>query len=110
VVAAVIASGLVVAAIALPWLILLPLHGAAAVLAHAITLVAAFHGAGLVVARLAGRCAVAPLLVIQWGIAALIGLSGIAIVLHAGTLTTHAVLVFGAAALHTGSLGLNFAY
>ena len=90
---AVIARALVGLAIALPWGTLLPLRGAAAVLAHAITLVAAFHGAGVVVARIAGQRLVAPLLVVQWGIAALIGLSGLAIAVHAGTLASHAILV-----------------
>jgi hypothetical protein len=103
-----IASGLVVCAIALPWLTLLPLHGVAAAIAHALTLIAAFHGAGRIVAWLAGRPEAAPLLVIQWGIAALIGLSGIAIACHAGTLAGHAVLVFGCVAIHTAALGLGF--
>jgi hypothetical protein len=106
--AAVIAQAMVAAVIALPWLTLLPLHGIAAVLAQAITLVAALHGAGLVVARLAGQPAASPWLVIQWGTAALIGLSGAAIAASAGTLAGHAVLVFGFAAVHTGSLGLRF--
>jgi hypothetical protein len=108
-VGAVIASGLVVAAIALPWLILLPLPGAVEVLTHAATLAAACHGAGLVVARLASRRAASPLLVAQWGLAALIGLSGIAIAVRAGTLATHAVLLFGFAAVHTCVLGMRFA-
>jgi hypothetical protein len=108
--AAVIASGCVVAALALPWLYLLPVHGAAAVLAHALTLVAAFHGAGLVIAWLAGQRAAAPLLIVQWGAAALIGLSGLAIAAGAGTLATHAALVFGAAAVHTGVLGVRFTH
>jgi hypothetical protein len=114
---AVIASGLAAAAIALPWLTLLPLPGVAAVLAHALTLIAAFHGAGLVVARLAGlsaRSAVpgwpSPWLLVQWGAAALISLSGLAIAAGVGTLATHAVLVFGFVAVHTGSVGLRFTH
>ena len=110
-----IASGLVGAAIALPWLILLPIGGIAGVIAAAITLVAAFHGAGLVVARLArtgggdGARVASPWLIIQWGVATVIALSGLAIALGAGTLVTHAVLVFGFAAVHTVALGLRFA-
>lgn len=103
-----IASGLVIAALALPWMILLPLHGLGAVLASVLTLVAACHGAGLALAALAGRRAAAPL-VIQWGVATLIGLSGIAMVAGVGTLATHAVLVLGFAAVHTATLGLRFA-
>jgi hypothetical protein len=109
VVGAVIGAGAVAAVLVLPWLSLLPLHGVAAALAHAVTLVAAFHGAGLVVARLARQNAAAPLLIVQWGIAALIGLSGLAIAVHAGTLATHTVMVFGFAAVHTGIVGLGFA-
>lgn len=96
-------------AIALPWATLLPLHGAAAVLAHAVTLIAALHGAGLVVARASGQRVVPPLLLIHWGAAALIGLSGLAMACHLGTLAFHAVAVFGFAAVHTGSLSLRFA-
>lgn len=106
---AVIAPGLVAAALVLPWLVLLPLHGAAGAAAHAIALVAAFHGAGLVVARLAERRDAPPLVLVQWGVAALIGLSGLAICVHAGTLAVHAILVFGCVAVHTGALGLGFA-
>jgi len=110
VVAAVIAKLLAFALAALPWSSLLPLHGVVAVLAHAITLCAAFHGAGLVVARLGNQRAASPWLVIQWGIAALIGLSGIAIAAGAGTIAGHAVLVFAAAAVHTGALVRRFAH
>jgi hypothetical protein len=107
--AAVIAPALVVAAIALPWLGLLPLPGVIAAVAHALTLLAAFHGAGLLVARLARRRDPEPLLAVQWGIALVIALSGLAIAAHAGTLAGQAVLVFGCAAVHTGALGVSFA-
>lgn len=103
-----IAKVLVGALAALPWLTLLPLHGVIAVLAHAMTLCAAFHGAGLVVARLANQRTASPWLVIQWGIAALIGLSGAAIAAGTGTLAGQAVLVFGSAAVHTGTLAVRF--
>ena len=106
---AVIASALVGAAIALPWLTLLPLHGVAAVLAHAITLVAALHGAGLVVARLSDQRTASPWLVCWWGAAAIIALSGVAIAAQVATLATHAVLVFGFAAVHTAMVGTSFA-
>lgn len=112
-----IAPALMCAAIALPWLILLPLGGVTGVLATAFTVVSAFHGAGLVVARLARRtrpgergrdpCATR-WLILQWGAAAMIGLSGLAIAFQVGTLVTHAVLVFGFAAVNTAALGLSF--
>lgn len=111
-----LAPGVVLAAIALPWLIVFPLTGIAGVIARAILLIAAFHGAGLVVGKLArrGHGAVAPdvspWMVIQWGIAALIGASGLAISLGIGTLPTQAILVFSAAAVHTAALSLRFAY
>ena len=108
VVAAVIAPGLVVAAMVLPWLTLLPVHGAAQVVAHATALIAALHGAGLVVARLAGARDAAPWLVLQWGVAGLIGLSGIAIAAGAGTLAVHSILVFGFVAVHTAWVGFRF--
>ncbi|TMQ18285.1 MAG: hypothetical protein E6J90_20460 [Deltaproteobacteria bacterium] len=101
---------LVVAAIALPWLTLLPLHGAAAIAASAITLVAAFHGAGLAVGRLAGQRDVPLLVAVQWGIAALIGASGLAIACRVGTLACHAVLVYACVAIHTAALAVRFAH
>jgi hypothetical protein len=116
-VVAVIAPALMCAAIALPWLILLPLGGITGVLATAFTVVSAFHGAGLVIARLArlarsGERAAdpraSPWLILQWGVAAMIGLSGLAIAFQVGTLVSHAVLVFGFAAVHTAALGVRF--
>jgi len=109
VVGAVIAAGLVGAAIVLPWLTLLPVHGIAAALAHAFTLIAAFHGAGLVIARLAHQRDASPWLVISWGLAALCGLSGVAIAAGLGTLAGQAALVFGFVAVHTGTLAVGFA-
>jgi len=103
-----IASGAVAAAMVLPWLTLLPVHGVVAVVGQAIALTAAFHGAGLVIARLAGARAAAPWLVLQWGLAALVGLSGIAIAIGAGTLAVHSALVFGFAAVHTAWVGHRF--
>ena len=108
-VGAVIAVGLVGAAIALPWLTVLPVHGIAAALAHALTLIAAFHGAGLAVARLAHQREASPWLVVPWGIAALCGLSGIAIAAGLGTRAGQTALVFGFVAVHTGTLVVGFA-
>lgn len=92
----------VVAAIAvLPWLTILPLHGASAVLAHVLTLIAAFHGAGQTLAWAHRRDPVAPALAIQWGIALLVALSGVLMLLHAFTYTAQIALVTGFAAIHT---------
>src|SRR6185369_11289566 len=50
-----------------------------------------------------------PWLVVPWGIAAQCGLSGIAIAAGVGTLAGHTALVFGFAAVHTGTLVVGFA-
>ena len=96
-----------VAAVA-PWLAMLPVGGAAGVLASVLALIAAMHGAGLALALAAGRPAVHPLLAIQWGLATLVGLLGIAIALGAGGLATQAALVYGFAGVHTALLARRF--
>jgi len=103
------ASAILVIAALAPWLVMVPARGALAVLAHAIALVAAMHGAGLVLARLAGRPAVHPLLAIQWGLASLIGILGVAIAFGAGGLATQAVIVYGFAGIHTAAIASSFA-
>jgi len=110
VVAPVIARAVVGCALALPWLTVLSGRGIAGTLAHALALAAAFHGAGLIVAWLARQPTAGPLLVIQWGAAAMIGLSGLAIVTRTGTLVTHTVLVFAGVAVHSSWLGMRFAH
>ena len=110
-VAAVIARGWIASAAILPWLVLLPLHGVAAVLAQSVTLVAAFHGAGLIVARLARGPGSPPpdaVLAIPWGAAALVAASGLATAFQLGTLELHASLVFGCAAVHTAALAIRY--
>jgi len=109
-VATVIARGWVAGAAILPWLVLLPLHGVAAVLAQSVTLIAAFHGAGLIVARLARGAAGPPdaVLAIPWGAAALVAASGLATAFQLGTLELHASLVFGCAAVHTAALAIRY--
>jgi hypothetical protein len=102
------AADVVLAAAALaPWLVLAPLSGAAAVAVHALALAAAFHGAGVALARLARRPDAHPLLAVQWGAAALVGLLGIAIAAGAGGLATQAVLLYGAVAAHTAAIALR---
>lgn len=87
-----------------PWTSLLPLHGAPAVLAQALAFTAAAHGAGLVTAGLAGRDHVHPLLAIQWGFAALIAASGVALALRADTLVVQTTLVCVCAGVHSAML------
>ena len=91
-----------------PWLTLLPIDGPFAVLTQALVVVAAFHGAGLVVAQLARR-AIHPLLAVQVGIAALIALGGLATALGRFTLATQVIALYGFAAVHTAAIGLRFA-
>lgn len=90
-----------------PWLIAIPGGNVVSVLAHAIALVAAFHGAGLALSRVAG-IRVHPLIAIQLGIATLVGLTGIASALHVDGTATQMVLVYGFAAVHTGTLLIRF--
>ena len=104
----VIARGWIAGAAILPWLVLLPLHGVAAVLAQSVTLIAAFHGAGLIVGRSAPATPPDALLAIPWGAAALVGASGLATAFRLGTLELHASLVFGCAAVHTAALAIRY--
>ncbi len=91
--------GVTVALCVLPWLALAPIaNGAVAVALFACTLVAAFHGWGIALARSRG---VEPLRAIQWGIATVIGIAGIAIALGCYTSTIEAAIVFTGAAIHT---------
>jgi hypothetical protein len=106
-VAAVMARAWIAGAAILPWLVLLPLHGVAAVLAQSVTLIAAFHGAGLIVARSARATPPDALLAIPWGAAALVAASGLATAFRLGTLELHASLVFGCAAVHTAALAIR---
>jgi hypothetical protein len=106
-VGAVIARGIVALALALPWLVLAPLHGVPAAIAQVLIVVAALHGAGIAVGWLAGERTVPPLLAVQWGMAALIGLSGIAIAAHAGTRAVQLALVLVGAGVHSAALAIR---
>ena len=87
-----------------PWLVLLPIGGVFAVVAHAIAFAAAFHGWGLVVAA---RTRVPAFLAIQWGIALVVALSGIAIALRIDTATLQATLVFVGVAIHSATFAIR---
>lgn len=99
----------VVAAIAAlaPWLVLAPLSGAAAVAAHAVLVIAACHGAGLAVAAAAGRRDVHPALAAVWGLAAIVGVLGLALAAGRCTLAVQAIVVYGCAAGHTAVVALR---
>src|SRR5262249_27963600 len=106
-VATVIARGWVASAAILPWLVLLPLSGVASVLAQSVTLIAAFHGAGLIVSSSARAARPGALLMTWWGAAGLVAASGVATACHLGTLELPAALVFGCAAVHTVVLAVR---
>ncbi|MGN6108558.1 MAG: hypothetical protein ACTHU0_25860 [Kofleriaceae bacterium] len=98
------AAGLLAAA---PWLVLLPLDGAAAILAFAGALAAACHGAGWVVARIGGERTLHPLLAIQLGLATLVALAGLASALGVFTLAGQTIVLYGLVAVHTAAVVLD---
>lgn len=98
-------NGLTVAIIGAPWLAMLPVGGVLAIVVHALAFVAAFHGWGLVVAQ---RARVSAFLAIQWGIAAVIAIAGLAIALHRYTEVVQIAVVFGGVAIHSATLAIRF--
>jgi len=95
-----IATLVLVTAGALPWLTVIARHGVLAVVAQVLTLVAAFHGAGQGIVRLTRRPPLHPLLAIQVGIAALIAVSGFAILFGIDRFAVQVVVVLACAGLH----------
>jgi hypothetical protein len=95
-----IATLLLVGAWVLPWTTLLPLHGLLAVSAQVLTLVAACHGAGQLVARVSRLPALPAMLAIQVGIAAFVAICGLAIALHVDVYAFQVVLIVACAGLH----------
>lgn len=91
-----------------PWLTLLPIDGPFGVLAQALVVIAACHGAGIVVAQLA-RQSLHPVLAVQVGLATLIGLGGLATAIGQFTLATQVIVLYGFAAVHTAVIALRFA-
>jgi len=87
-----------------PWLAVLPLHGALAVLAQAALFVAAAHGAGQVTAALAGRERPHPLLAFQLGLATLIAVAGVAIALGIATVAMQLSIACSFAGVHSAIL------
>jgi hypothetical protein len=79
---------------------LLPFHGLLAVSAQVLTLVAACHGAGQLVARASRLPPLPVMLAIQVGIAAFIAISGLAMALHVDVYAFQVVLIVACAALH----------
>lgn len=93
-----------------PWLALTPLAhtNASTVALYAITLIAAFHGLGVVVAWASRRYAAPAFLAIQWGVAAAIAIGGIAMSLHVYTERVQWFVVFFGAAMHSGAMLWRF--
>jgi len=99
------AISLMALAIAAPWLSLAPTSsGVVAVVLGALTLLSAFHGFGLLVAYLVGRGEASPLVIVHWGIAAIVLVAGVGMALHAYGLAMQSILVYSGAALHSGFL------
>ncbi len=101
------ARGALGLAVLVPWLALLPIPGALGFALVMLAVIAAFAGWGLLVARLA-RIEDAPVaLVIHWGLAAMIGLAGVALLLHQLGHAVQLALVVAGMVLHGGLLLLD---
>ena len=101
------ARGALGLAVLVPWLALLHISGALGFALAMISVIAAFAGWGLLVARLA-RIEDAPLaLVVHWGLAAMIGLAGVALVVHQLGHAVQLALVVAGIALHSGLVLLD---
>ncbi len=72
-----------------------------------ITLVAAFHGFGLVLVRIARLDGVSAAVLVHWGLAAMLGIAGVLMALRAYGNAAQAILVFTGAALHSGLVILD---
>lgn len=108
--AARVTTSAIVAVLALaPWLALLPLAGSAPVITGALMFAAACHGAGLVLARIAGVDHVRPLLAAQWGLAALVVLAGLAIAASVFGAYTQRTLLVALTLVHSYVLLRGFA-
>ena len=95
-------------AIVAPWLSLLPVTSPVIAIALAVlTLVGAFHGVGLLVARLARRDDLPAALLVHWGLAAMLGIAGALMMVRAYGSTAQTILVVAGAALHSGLLILD---
>lgn len=104
---AALARGVLALAVLVPWLALLHISGALGFSLAIIAVVAAFAGWGLLVARLA-RIDDAPLaLVVHWGLAAMLGLAGLALLVHQLGHAVQLALVIAGLALHSGLLVLD---
>lgn len=73
--------------------------GAVAVLTACATLTAAFHGMGVLVARISGR-RVEALLAVQWGLAAMVAVGGLGLLLHVAHIARWGWILAGLA-VHT---------
>ncbi len=92
--------GLVIVA---PWLSLLPVPSPLlAIGLGVITLVCAFHGFGLLLARLARLDGISAALLVHWGLAAMLGIAGVLMTVGAYGHAAQTILVFTGAGLHTG--------
>lgn len=91
----------------LPWLSLLPGHGALGFALAVVALIASLHGWGLLVKRLAGVEEAPAALVVHWGLAAALALAGLAMVVHGFGHATQVAIVIVGLALHTALVLLD---
>lgn len=102
----VVATAATALLIVAPWLVWTPLAGGAvAILLGAIAILAACHGCGRMVARIAAVDTVDTALAIQWGIAAIIAIGGWLIAFDAYDAR---LLVIAGTALHTTDTAVRF--
>lgn len=85
----------------LPWLSLLPGHGALGFALGVVALIFSLHGWGLLVKRLAGVEEAPAALVVHWGLAAVLALAGLAMVVHGFGHVTQVALVIVGLSLHS---------
>ena len=91
-----------------PWLALVPSGSPlVAVALSVITLVAAFHGTGLLLLRIARLDGVSAALLVHWGLAAMLGIAGVLMTVHAYGHAAQTILVFSGVGLHSGLMILD---
>lgn len=91
-----------------PWLALVPTGSPlVAVALSVILLVAAFHGTGLLLLRIARLDGVSAALLVHWGLAAMLGIAGVLMTVRAYGHAAQTILVFSGVGLHSGLVILD---
>lgn len=91
-----------------PWLALVPTGSRlVAVALSVIALVAAFHGMGLLLVRIARLDGVSAALLVHWGLAGMLGIAGVLMTVRAYGYAAQTILVFSGVGLHSGLVLLD---